>query len=129
MQVNAPEKLVIYYASGSVLIGVFLGVLLLSYVLLLLMGMFLAFQIKQNIRSFYERYNESPIVNLSSFLALTLSFGSLIISVIVTPPTKGTIGFLLLLTVLRDGSWMFPMLGLMYLPMVSTCVSLSYISI
>ena len=99
----------------------FLGVLLVAYVLMLLFGMFMAYQIKQNIRSFYNRYNDTPIVNLSSLLALTVSFGSLFL-IILLVPTADIIGFQLLLLALRDGSWMFPMLGLMYLPMVSTSV-------
>ena len=83
---------------------------------MLLFGMFMAYQIKQNIKSFYNKYNDSPIVNLSSLLAL-FSFGSLALIVLV--PTADSIGFLLLIIVLRDGIWMFPMLGFMYLPMVS----------
>ena len=90
-----------------------------TYILMLLFGMFMAYQIKQNIRSFYNRYNDSPIVNLSSLLALTVSFGSIIASVSIFP-TSETVGFWLILLLLRDASWMFPMLGLMYLPMVST---------
>ena len=89
---------------------------------MLVFCMFMAYQIKQNIRSFYNRYNDSPIVNLSSLLALTVSFGSIIASVSILP-TSETVGFWLILLLLRDASWMFPMLGLMYLPMVSTSSS------
>ena len=99
---------------------------------MLLFGMFMAYQIKQNTRSFYNKYNDSPIVNLSSLLALTVSFGSLALILAFTLTTsnadkdsvfllqtENNLGILLLLVVLRDGSWMFPMLGFMYLPMVS----------
>ena len=119
-QIDVNKKYVIYYyAKTTYYFAVFLGVLLVAYVLMLLFGMFMAYQIKQNIRSFYNRYNDSPIVNLSSLLALTVSFGSLFL-IILLPPTMGNVGVLLFLVALRDGSWMFPMLGLMYLPMVST---------
>ena len=92
--------------------------LMVTYILMLVFATFMAYQIKQNIRSFYNRYNDSPIVNLSSLLALTVSFGSVITSVSIFPMPE-TVGFLLILLLLRDASWMFPMLGLMYLPMVS----------
>ncbi len=122
-QIDGNTKNVIYYyAKIDYYFLVFLGVLLVAYVLMLLFGMFMAYQIKQNIRSFYNRYNDTPIVNLSSLLALTVSFGSLFL-IIFLPPTKDTVGVLLFLVALRDGSWMFPMLGLMYLPMVSTSSS------
>ena len=117
-QNDRTRKLVVYFTSRH-FFPVFLGVLLVAYVLMLLFGMFMAYQIKQNIRSFYNRYNDTPIVNLSSLLALTVSFGSLFL-IISLSPTADIIGFRLLLLALRDGSWMFPMLGLMYLPMVST---------
>ena len=116
MQADRTKKFIVYHADGGAFYGAFLGVLLIGYVMLLLFGMFMAYQIKQNIRSFYNRYNDSPIVNLSSLLAL-FSFGSLALIVLV--PTADSIGFLLLIIVLRDGIWMFPMLGFMYLPMVS----------
>ena len=80
--------------------------------------MFMAYQIKQNIRSFYNKYNDSPIVNLSALLALTVSFGSHAVIVLLIP-TKETVGIPLLLIIVRDGSWMLPMLGFIYLPMVS----------
>ena len=119
-QIDVNKKYVIYYyAKTTYYFAVFLGVLLVAYVLMLLFGMFMAYQIKQNIRSFYNRYNDTPIVNLSSLLALTVSFGSLFLIILLTP-TMGNVGVLLFLVALRDGSWMFPMLGLMYLPMVST---------
>ena len=117
-QIDVNKKYVIYYAKTTYYFAVFLGVLLVAYVLMLLFGMFMAYQIKQNIRSFYNRYNDTPIVNLSSLLALTVSFGSLFLIILLTP-TMGNVGVLLFLVALRDGSWMFPMLGLMYLPMVS----------
>ena len=108
-----------YFVTGSDFIAIPFALLSSLYILMLVFAMFLAYQIKQNIRSFYNRYNDSPIVNLSSLLALTVSFGSIIASVSISP-TADTISFWLILLLLRDGSWMFAMLGLMYLPMVST---------
>ena len=114
-----PTKIfAVYFITGSDFIAIPFTTLSVTYILMLLFGMFMAYQIKQNIRSFYNRYNDSPIVNLSSLLALTVSFGSIIASVSIFP-TSETVGFWLILLLLRDASWMFPMLGLMYLPMVS----------
>ena len=122
-QADRKKKLIVYYYTyGGDFYGLFLGVLLIGYVMLLLFGMFMAYQIKQNIKSFYHKYNDSPIVNISSVLALTVSFGSVALLHLLHP-TEETIGVLLLIIVLRDGIWMFPMLGFMYLPMVSVPVN------
>ena len=118
-----PTKIfAVYFVTGSDFISISFTTLSVTYILMLVFCMFMAYQIKQNITSFYNRYNDSPIVNLSSLLALTVSFGSIIASVSILP-TSETVGFWLILLLLRDASWMFPMLGLMYLPMVSTSSS------
>ena len=121
-QADRTKKFVVYYASTSGS-GPFLLVLQIVYAILLLFGMFMAYQIKRNIKSFYKKYNDSPIVNLASLLALTISFGSHA-GFILLVPAKDTVGVSLLLLLLRDGSWMFPMLGFIYLPMVSGYVRL-----
>ena len=66
-QIDGNTKNVIYYyAKIDYYFLVFLVVLLVAYVLMLLFGMFMAYQIKQNIRSFYNRYNDTPCLLYTS---------------------------------------------------------------
>jgi gamma-aminobutyric acid type B receptor len=96
---------------------VFLGLWSAAAIIILLFGMFMAYQIKRNLGTMLHKYTETPLINVSSLLALLFSSVFLILHWVLPIDTEVSLSFLILLVALRDGFWMYPMILIMYIPM------------
>ena len=103
---------------------IFLSVTWTEYGVLALFSIVLTYEIKKHIGS-YRKHLESAVINLTTILAILLSSAcqTVVIILRLNKVQEGT----LLVIVLRDCLWMFPMIYLLFIPKVcSYVVSYAY---
>lgn len=72
----------------------------------------------------YQKYHESAVINLTTILAIVLS--SICQAVLIVLQLNRVQDGILLIIILRDCLWMYPMIYLLFIPKVATYIAKSY---
>ena len=122
IQDDPGQQNVFYKCEGKHYL-VFDALLFVGDIILGLLNAMVAFQTKKYLPAdkTYRKYHESAVINLTTMMAILLS--SICEVIIVWFQTNNKEGTLLLIT-LRECSWLYPAIYLLFIPKVRSCINL-----